>query len=112
MKIFMEELNYTPIDTRKLEAGNKSKLNFYLLLIATLVAAFFAVLLFILIRTKQSQTSASPVVTPVPTETLSPTEVLPSPTPAMDEEVEEATETPTLPAEAEIETPEGTESAE
>lgn len=108
----MEELNYTPIDPEKFTQPKRSKLNFYLLLIATFVAAFFAILLFILIRTKQVEMTVSPVTTPTPVSSPSPTEIPPSPTTALEEEVEEATETPTLPVEAEIETPEGTESAE
>jgi hypothetical protein len=77
-------LNYTPLDIKKLNRREENRLNFYLLLTATIFAAFLAVLLFILIQKKMS--SRAPVSLPAGGETneLTPTQtpiLTPTPTP-------------------------------
>lgn len=126
----MNESNYTPIDPEKIhKEPKKNKLNFYLLLVATVTAALFAVLLFILIQKKQGE-KMTPSTLPTPTmgatkepESPSPTTMLASPsptqiilptqipaTPSADEE--EATSSPDLSPAQEGELPAGTESTE
>jgi len=88
-------LNYTPLDIEKFNQREENQLNFYLLLIATIFAAFLAVLLFILIQKKMStpapvslpkggETNAvtsTPILTPtlIPTSHPTPTLIMETP---------------------------------
>lgn len=94
-------LNYTPIDIQKFSQKKDNQLNFYLLLIATLSAVFFAVLLFILIQKKMrppTPTVENQINPPTPTVTKT---VFNTPTPLMSptsiiETTQPATPSPTI----------------
>lgn len=51
----MQNINYTPIDIEKMKGVKSSNINFYLLVAATVMAAFFSVLLFIYIQQKNEK---------------------------------------------------------
>lgn len=51
----MQNINYTPIDIEKMKGIKSSNINFYLLVAATVMAAFFSVLLFIYIQQKNEK---------------------------------------------------------
>ena len=110
----MQKINYTPIDIEKLKGTKETNVNFYLLIAVTIVAAIFAVLLFIYIQQKnealnavsntdaaepttENTTEATENPTPIPTVMTpsiapsTPSGVLASPTP-----IKTSTATPTI----------------
>lgn len=78
----MQNLNYTPINVEKLKGIKPNNVNFYLLVIVTIAAAIFSVLLFVYIQQKNeklnqlSNTEAISEVTPSPT--IEPTIITPT----------------------------------
>lgn len=82
----INKLNYTPIDINKLNQNKKNdNLNYFLLVVLTITAAIFSVVLFIYIQKKlqtsttdSSQNQVQETITPEPTG-----EILKEPTPTL-----------------------------